>query len=225
MIQVRNISKSFAKRQVLRDVSFHLQAGEVLGIVGPNGSGKTTLLNVLVGNLRPNSGAINIDGLKMSACLSRKGFIPDMSVDRNFEFFGALTNASNEAIEIAKQRFNIDYGVKQYRSLSAGMQQRVALALAFLNNPDVVLLDEPSNHLDVDSAIILRNTIYHMKSLRVAFILTSHALADLQRLCTRIAFLNGGTMTEFSTVQLMDDFGSVESAYLKLMNNNDTLEK
>jgi ABC-2 type transport system ATP-binding protein len=216
MIELEKISKDFGRRRVVDDLSFSVVSGEVVGLVGPNGSGKTTLLNIMMGMIKATSGNVRIgNGLRVGMAVSRKGFFNDMTVERNLFMYAALAGVEQRTVEQAMAEFLIDFGKMRFGELSAGMKQRVSLLLPFLTSYDLVLLDEPSNHLDIDSIIILRNKILSLSQQGVSFLITSHIFSDLEKVCTRILLLKSGKlMADRRTADLIQEFGSLEAAYL-----------
>jgi ABC-2 type transport system ATP-binding protein len=218
VLQAKKLLKSFDHKVVLDEVSFDIARGEIIGIVGSNGSGKTTLLNILMGMLRPNGGTYQFaEGTKVGMAVSRKGFFDDMSVRNNI-----LLNATQMQLDAAHldgimRDFEIDFGNKLFGELSAGMKQRVALAIPFLRHNDLFLLDEPTNHLDIDSIFLLRAKILKKKSENASFIITSHALADLEKVCDRIIFLKKGkVIAEKNTIELLNTYRDLEDAYINI---------
>jgi len=203
---------------VLDQVSFSIQPGEIVGLIGPNGSGKTTLLNILMGMFAPTSGSVRIQpNTKIGMEVSRRGFFSDMTVEKNILTFAALHGLGSDAVKQVLEEFNIDFGKLRFGKLSAGMKQRVTLAVAFLKKNDLILLDEPSNHLDIDSIIRLRSTISNTNKQGTAFLITSHILSDLEKVCTRLLFLkNGKLLSDMSKEELLTKYNTLEDAYLSI---------
>ncbi|MBX2914309.1 MAG: ATP-binding cassette domain-containing protein [Cyclobacteriaceae bacterium] len=214
MIEVTSISKSFKKNKVLGEVNFSVGPGEIVGIIGPNGSGKTTLLNLIMGLLKPDSGTISCNHT-LSAAVSRKGFFEGMTVEDNLKVYTELKKLHSSEISRVVELFDIDYTNITFSKLSAGMKQRVALAQAFIGNYSLILLDEPTNHLDIDSILKLRKAIEARKKNGTAFILTSHILTELEKLCDRVLFLFHGNIVK-SISATPAGFTNLEEEYLKL---------
>ncbi|MBL7859997.1 MAG: ATP-binding cassette domain-containing protein [Cyclobacteriaceae bacterium] len=214
MIALQNIAKKLGNKIVLESISFDLYSNEIVGLIGPNGSGKTTLLNLIMGLLSPDSGTISHNG-SIGAAVSRKGFFEGMTVIDNLKVFAQLKGQDYSEIKRVLDLFAIEYANSRFDKLSAGMKQRVALAQAFMGNHKLILLDEPTNHLDIDSIFILRSAIEARKQQGTAFILTSHVLTELEKLCNRVLFLiNGKVRKEISSSEA--EFTRLEAEYLKL---------
>lgn len=216
ILEVVELSKSFGHKEVLKNISFSIGQGEIAGLVGPNGSGKTTMLNIITGMIKMNSGTFYLkEGTKVGMSISRKGFFNDMSVYENIMMYSKLMDARKEEVMQKMELFMIDYGKMRFGQLSAGMKQRVSLLLAFLGRKDLIILDEPSNHLDVDSIFLLRSIILKLKAENVSFLVTSHIFSDLEKVCDRMLFMKDGyIVTNASTSSLIQEHGDLEKAYL-----------
>lgn len=167
-----------------------------------------------MGLLSPDSGTISHNG-SIGAAVSRKGFFEGMTVIDNLKVFAQLKGQDYSEIKRVLDLFAIEYANSRFDKLSAGMKQRVALAQAFMGNHKLILLDEPTNHLDIDSIFILRSAIEARKQQGTAFILTSHVLTELEKLCNRVLFLiNGKVRKEISSSEA--EFTRLEAEYLKL---------
>jgi ABC-2 type transport system ATP-binding protein len=218
ILNIHNLSKKFSNKLVLNGINFTMSSGEICGLVGPNGSGKTTLLNILMGMLKPTLGSFQLrDGLKVGMSVSRKGFFSDMSVWDNILLMAKLANVEVCRVSKTMDDFLIDFRKFPYGKISAGMKQRVSLIIPFLTNNELILLDEPFNHLDIDSILILRNKISQLKEEGVSILITSHILSDLEKICDRILFLKDGELQlDRSTLALIQEFGTIENAYLSI---------
>ncbi|MFD1001260.1 ABC transporter ATP-binding protein [Ohtaekwangia kribbensis] len=215
----QNLSKNFAQKQVLSCIEFSIGQGEIIGLIGPNGSGKTTLLNILLGMMQPTSGSfITHTDLKIGMAIARKGFFDDMTVIRNIQHYATLLGLDQKRIDECLSVFSIDYLDAPYSKLSSGMKQRVSLLLAFARHNDLIFLDEPTNHLDIDSILNLRNLILKEKAARTSFLITSHALSDIEKVCDRILFLKHGVLVQNAlTDDLLKTYGDLEQAYINIL--------
>jgi len=207
-IEATDLSKRFGPRQAVREASFRLERGQVLGLVGPNGAGKTTLMRMLVGLIRPTSGAVRLFGhdvgREFEMALSLVGAIietPDMykylSGRQNLAQYARM-QANVSAERIAETvRFvdltdRIDERITRY---SLGMRQRLGIAQALLHRPALLILDEPTNGLDPAGMQDMRRMIRHLADERgMAVLVSSHLLHDVQAVCDTVAVLQEGRM-------------------------------
>lgn len=208
VLNVENLTKTFTK-PIIQEISFSLQAGEILGLLGPNGAGKTTTIQMLLGTLSPTSGSINYFNSNFfthrSACLQKIGFastyvnMPQrLTVYENLKIQAMLYgfkgnnlhNALTKYIELFKLH---DLMQKQFGELSAGQKTRAMLAKAFITNPEIVLLDEPTASLDPDVAEQIRSFIVTMRNeYNIAVLLTSHNMQEVASICDRVVVLQHG---------------------------------
>ena len=208
MIEVEGIRKSFDGTAALAGFTLHVEKGELFGLVGPNGAGKTTLMKVLSTLLRPDSGVARIAGHDVArepAAVRRAvGYMPDipglyqdMRVGEFLEFFAAAFHLRGERKRAAVERALEQSGMADRRdtfveALSLGWKQRLALAKTLLHDPPVVLLDEPATGLDPLARIELRQRLKDLNRQGVTILVSSHILADLEDICTRVALISGG---------------------------------
>jgi ABC-2 type transport system ATP-binding protein len=219
LLHSKNLCKNFAQKKVLSNIEFSIGQGEILGLIGPNGSGKTTLLNILLGMMQPLSGSFTTrKDLKIGMAIARKGFFDDMTVSKNIQHQASLLGLDQKRIDEGLSLFSIDYLDASYSTLSSGMKQRVSLLLAFARHNDLIFLDEPTNHLDIDSILNLRNLILKEKVAGTSFLITSHVLSDIEKICDRILFLKHGQLVQnVSTDDLLMTYGDLEQAYINIL--------
>jgi ABC-2 type transport system ATP-binding protein len=206
-VEVRDLTKRFAKATALRGVSFDVRAGEVLGLLGPNGAGKTTTLHILLGIVRPTQGSVRLfghdphDGTKRA--LRRVGFAsPEalmdwrLTVDENLRVYAALYGVGREAIAAAVDTLELGpLARSRFGDLSLGQQTRAGLARALLHEPDLLILDEPTSSLDPDIAEKTRRVLEDIRRRRgLAILYTSHNMDEVERMCDRVVFLHRGTV-------------------------------
>jgi Cu-processing system ATP-binding protein len=205
MIQARGVSKSFGPIRVLQGIDVDIPRGEVTAIVGPNASGKTTFNRILLGLVRPDAGEILFDGapiLGQSAYRERIGYMPqaarfpeNLCAGDVFEMMANLRGESklrdNELLATLSMAPILR---TPFRQLSGGTRQRVNAALAFLFQPELLILDEPTAALDPVSSSILKDKIRSERSKGRTFIITSHVLSEVEELADRIVFLLDGTV-------------------------------
>ena len=205
MIRARGLSKSFGPIKVLQGIDVDIPRGEVTAIVGPNASGKTTFNRILLGLIRPDAGEILFDGAPIigrSAYRERIGYMPqaarfpdNLCAGDVFEMIANLRGTSklrdNELLATLEMASILR---TPFRLLSGGTRQRVNAALAFLFQPDVLILDEPTAALDPVSSSILKDKIRAERTNGRTFIVTSHVLSEIEELADRIIFLLDGTV-------------------------------
>lgn len=206
MIEINGIYKNFGAKQALRDVSFNVAEGEIMGFLGPNGAGKTTTMNILTGYLSATAGTARIDGVdvleKPLVAKSKIGFLPeqpplymDMTVKEYLNFVYGLKNCRLPRAQHIKEicevvRIGDVYG-RIIKNLSKGYRQRVGIAQALIGNPKVLIFDEPTVGLDPKQIIEIRNLIKHLGKDHTV-ILSTHILPEVQAVCDRIVVINKG---------------------------------
>lgn len=211
MICVNNFTKSYNDVVAVRNLSFRVEPGQILGLVGPNGAGKTTMMRVLSGIIPPSSGTLSVadhdivsDPVKAKQSL---GYIPDeprlfdnLTVWEHLEFFAAAYGVANyqPAAETLLQFFSLD-GKRNHvvQSLSRGMRQKVAIACAYLHHPKVILFDEPLTGLDPAGIRSIKESIQERAVQGSAIIISSHLLGLVESLCTHLLVLHQGQCMYF----------------------------
>lgn len=215
--QITDLTKKYGNKIVLNEVNFHVDPGEIVGLIGPNGSGKTTLLNIMMNMIRADSGKVVLTS-KAGMSVSRRGFFSDMTVKENLLMYAKLYGAQENDVTQLMTSLQIDFGSEKFGKLSAGMKQKVSLAFSLLIPHKLILLDEPINHLDIDGIFRLREILLTLKASGTAFLVTSHVLSDLEKTCDRILFIkNGEIINSAGTKELIDIYGSLEKAYQSLV--------
>jgi len=217
MIRVDHITKRFRKLQALDDVTASFSKGQVISLIGPNGSGKTTLIKTILGMVRPDSGKIYFDGKPINGDFEYRrniGFMPqmgrypdNMKVGQLFRMIKNIREVGDEEIDdelIIRLNLQAIYD-KPMRTLSGGTRQKVSAALAFLFNPEVLILDEPTAGLDPLSSEILKAKIISEKNKNKLILITSHILSDLDELTTHIMYLQDGKMQFLKDLRTLQD--------------------
>lgn len=214
MILVEQLAKSYGAVHAVRDLSFSVPAGQILGLVGPNGAGKTTTLRCLVGILRPTAGSITICGLSLAdhpvEVKSQLAFIPDepqlfdsLTVEEHLRFIGRLYNVADVGARIGPllSELELDDRRRSFpEELSRGMKQKLATACGLIHDPRVLILDEPLTGLDPAAIRRMKVTILARARAGVSIILSSHLLTLVEELCDRILVLQNGRRVALGTV-------------------------
>ena len=204
MIRIENISKRFKKLDALVQIHAAFVKGQVVALIGPNGSGKTTLIKSILGLVKPDGGSIYVDGKSVSEGVDYRrtiGYMPqigrypdNMRIGQVFDMLKNLRSATTRQLdEELYYQFKLDtIQDKPMRTLSGGTRQKVSAALAFLFDPEVLILDEPTAGLDPLSSEILKEKILAEKAKGKLILITSHVLSDLEELVTDIVYLYEG---------------------------------
>ena len=205
------ISKRFGSALALKDVSFTMEPGEILGLVGPNGAGKTTAMQIAAGFLLPSAGTGRLmDGPFSSAAARRQlGFVPDAPVffagnamdDLSLAAHLSDASASRATMEAVLRRVGLLEWKRDVRRLSRGMQQRLALAQALIHSPRVLILDEPASALDPEGVVDVRRLLAALRTEGVSILLSSHQLNEVAQLSDRIAFLHQGRLLRYGRLE------------------------
>ncbi|WP_274650883.1 ABC transporter ATP-binding protein [Paenibacillus humicola] len=212
ILEINRMTKLYKKGRGVRDVSFEIAEGEVFGFVGPNGAGKTTLLKIATGLLRPDQGIVRIGGYDLAEHFERAMALTGCIIEsaEAYEYMSAYDNlklAARYYPDLPKTRIDQaleEAGLSRYKKervsgFSLGMKQRLALASALLSHPRLVILDEPTNGLDVEGMADVRNTIARLARDRgIAFLVSSHQIHDLGMIAGRIGILNNGSLVKLA---------------------------
>lgn len=242
MIVVRNLHKSFGEVKAVRGVSFEARDGEITGLLGPNGAGKTTTLRMLYSLLPPDEGEIRIDGLDPGhdamEIKRTLGVVPDsrglynrLTARENIEYFGELHGMTREQMKeriahLTKTLGMEDFIDRRTEGFSQGQRVKVAIARAMVHSPQTVLLDEPSNGLDVMATRALRHYIQSLKADGHSVVLSTHIMQEVAALCDRIVIIAKGEVAADGTKEeLMERSGAdtLEDAFVKLIGSDEGL--
>ncbi len=229
-IQTENLSKFYGSIEAVKDFNFSAVKGEIIALLGPNGAGKSTLMNMIAGFIAPSRGKIYVNGVDIAQNPERAkekiGFLPegsplysDMSVKMFLNYMSQLRGANAHDIDRAVKLAKIENVLSQkIETLSKGYLRRVGFAQSILNNPDVLLLDEPTDGLDPNQKEHMRNLIGQMGTHKTLLIST-HLLDEAQTVCNRIVLINKGKiMADGSLQEILQQTGAqnLESAFRKL---------
>lgn len=227
-ITIQNLTKKYGDQLALDNVSFSIQKGEVVGLLGPNGAGKSTLMKSVTGAILPTSGEIEVDGfsvLKQPIETKEKmGFLPEnnplyyeMYVKEYLQFVANLRNENRERIQEVIQKVGLTpESHKKIGQLSKGYKQRVGLAQAILSNPEILILDEPTNGLDPNQILEIRDVIREIGKSKTV-ILSTHIMQEVEALCSRVILLNKGKVISDSPIEeFKGQYKSLEDAFHQL---------
>ena len=242
MIVVRNLKKSFGDVKAVDGVSFEARDGEITGLLGPNGAGKTTTLRMLYSLLPPDEGEIRIDGMdpeKDAMDIKRTlGVIPDsrglysrLTARENIAYYGELHGMNRNSIKQRIEELTGTLDMKDFidrrtEGFSQGQRVKVAIARAMVHEPQTVLMDEPSNGLDVMSTRALREYIRSLRQAGQSVVLSTHIMQEVAALCDRIVIIAKGRVAADGTAaQLLEKSGceSLEDAFVKLIGTEEGL--
>lgn len=216
VLSIQKLTKNFGKLCAVNQIDFEVKRGQVFGMLGPNGSGKTTTLGMLMGVTNPTSGSFtwfgepptNKQRKKIGAVLEHPIFYPYLSGQQNLELMALIKEAP--VANITKVLGLVDLAGRRhdkYKTYSLGMKQRLAIASALLNDPVVLILDEPTNGLDPMGIAEIREIIKKISNDGKTIILASHLLDEVQKVCSHFAVLRKGTLVHYGPV---DDVGKGE---------------
>lgn len=218
MLEIKNIKKSFGNKEVLKDVSFSVREGEIVCLLGNNGAGKTTIINCILRMIKADSGTILLNGRDIRKYTNAEYFsnvnaLLESSVNiydyltggQNIDYFAGLMNMDKKDSQIDKyiQLFGLEEAIdKPAGEYSRGMQQKLALVIALMSSPQLLLLDEPTLGLDIKSKLSVISTLNEIiKTEKMSVILTTHQMDVVQKLNSRILILKDGIVSDFDKEQ------------------------
>jgi Cu-processing system ATP-binding protein len=215
MLESNNLSKSFGKLKALDNVSVSIEAGQAVSLVGPNGSGKTTFLKCLLGLVVPDSGDLTLNGQKIIGTWDYRqhiGYMPQigrypdhMRVGQVFDMIREIRRDTYTSLdEDLMKAFEVDkFAHKTMRTLSGGTRQKVSACLAFLFDPKVLVLDEPTAGLDPVASEILKEKVLAEKAKGKIVLVTSHILSDLEELTTDVMYIIEGKVQFYQSIEAL----------------------
>lgn len=215
-IQLSSLTKVFGKQTVLSNIFLSFEKGKIHGLVGRNGSGKTMIFRCICGYVAPTKGHVVVDGLtigkdiafpkNMGLILETPGFLPHLSGKKNLEMLYTISHKTNhEAIAVAMEKVGLDYrNQKPVSKYSLGMRQRLGIAQAIMENPALLVLDEPFNGLDNQGTAHIRQLLLALKNQGTTILLASHNPLDIETLCDTVHYLDGGKIISSQAYQLME---------------------
>ena len=233
-LEIIDLSKTYDSKEAVRNISFKVNENEIIGILGPNGCGKTTTIGMILGLLKPTKGKVLINGIEIEKqrveLLNELNFISPyielpkkLTVKQNLEVYGRLYDVKKLGIKIdylcEKLRLN-EFINKITGELSSGQKNRVSLAKSIINDPSVLLLDEPTASLDPETGDFVRSFLEeYQKEKKTSILLASHNMAEVERLCSSVLMMNKGSIIDQGTPdELIKKHGrrNMEEVFLKL---------
>lgn len=216
-LSIKQIQKSYGSKEVLKDVSFSISPGQVVGLLGKNGAGKTTLLKIIAGLNSADDGQVMLNNIPVNdpkAFKKRIGYMsernplyPDMYVEEYLMWNAEIHNIANAAkrvFQVKDQMALNEVSGQKIKELSKGYKQRVGLAAAVIHEPDLLLLDEPVNGLDPAQILQFRNLIRQLSKNRI-ILLSSHLMQEIEAVCSRIILLDEGTVKKDELINITND--------------------
>ena len=234
-IEVINLSKSYKTKKAVNNINFKINENEIVGLLGPNGCGKTTTIGMILGLLKPTSGQVLINGKNIEnnkiSILHKMNFISPyielpkkLTVKQNLIVYGKLYNIQNlnQRINFLAEKLRLgDLLDKITGELSSGQKNRVSLAKALINDPTVLLLDEPTAALDPETADFIRTFLEKYKEeKKISVLLASHNMDEVKRLCNSVMMMKDGTIVDSGTPEdLIKKYGqkNLEEVFLEIV--------
>lgn len=241
VLEIENLYKNIGKKTILKDISFNIEEGEIVGFIGPNGSGKTTTMRTITNLIFQDSGEILICGYdilkqrekaldNISAIIENPGLYEDLSGKDNLEIIRKLNKISKnkmyDMIEFVGLKERINDKVKRY---SLGMKQRLGLAICLLKEPKLIILDEPTNGLDPDGVFELRKILTRLsEDKNVSILISSHILTEIEKICDRFLYIKEGKIIDERTYEGNNNIKAIKMKvenykFIKTLLENTTL--
>lgn len=240
ILKCENLKKIIKNKTLVENISFSANKGDIIGLVGPNGAGKTTIIKLILGLINLTEGKVLINGYDIQNdfvnAINKVGAIvenPDLYM--YLSGYDNLKLTANNYRNITKERINevikivgLEQRIKdKVSTYSLGMRQRLGIAEAIINNPELLILDEPTNGLDVEGIIEIRELIKELSSKGIAILISSHNLTEIDNLCNRIIAIKNGkiivneTIEEFKQISNGEKLDSIEEAFIKKVGENE----
>ena len=236
-IEIKNLEKSYNSIEAVKNINFKIYKGSIVGLLGPNGCGKTTTIGMMLGLIKPSSGSVLINGQNIENENSRTNLLEKMNfispyvelpkkltIEENLKVYGRMYGVNNlqDKISDLMKELNLnEFKKRKTGELSSGQKNRVSLAKALINDPEILLLDEPTASLDPDVGDYIRSYIENFASKKNATILlASHNMNEVERLCNEVMMMKNGTIIDKGTSEnLISKHGrkNLEETFLKIV--------
>lgn len=206
IIEIKDLTKKYGNNYALNNVSLNIERGDAFGLIGKNGAGKTTLIDTLMGLREKDSGEIKIfnQNSKKGLETARKkigysteaAFYNDLSAYENLKYFATLKGASDQSIRQALKVVELENNRKPFKSFSLGMKKKLSLAVSLINDPEILILDEPTSGIDPQSIANIGNMLLEKSSKKTTMLISSHILSELYKVCNKFVFINDGKILD-----------------------------
>ena len=236
-IEIKNLSKSYNNILAVKNINFKIEKGSIVGLLGPNGCGKTTTIGMILGLIKPTSGTVCINGQNIenennrTKILEKVNFISPyvelpkkLTVEENLKVYGKLygvNNLQDKILNLMKQLNLLEFRKRKTGELSSGQKNRVSLAKALINDPEILLLDEPTASLDPDVGDYIRTYLESFASNKgTTILLASHNMNEVERLCNEVMMMKNGNIIDKGTCSsLINKHGrkNLEETFLKIV--------
>lgn len=235
VIEIKELSKIYKNGRGITDINLDIHRGDIFGFLGPNGAGKTTAMKIMTGLIKPDSGDVKILGHSIldefEEAMEKVGCIIETAESYSYltafenlkQFSRYYKNVDNKRIEEVLELVGLlKYKNEKPRKFSLGMKQRLGIAASLLSKPEVVILDEPLNGLDVEGMIDVRNIIKELaEKEKTTFFISSHLIHDVELTCTRIGVLYNGKMLNVDTTKnILNNYASLENYFISEVERN-----
>jgi len=235
VIEINNLSKVYKNGRGITDINLEINRGDIFGFLGPNGAGKTTAMKVMTGLIKPDSGDVKILGYSVleqfEKAMAKVGCIIETAESYQYltayenlkQFSRYYKNVDDKRIEEVLELTGIQrFKDEKTRRFSLGMKQRLGIAAAIISRPEVVILDEPLNGLDVEGMIDMRNLIKKLsEEEKTTFFISSHLIHDVELTCTKIGVLYNGKMLNVDTTKnILNNYASLENYFISEVERN-----
>lgn len=233
IVEFSNLTKTYKNNRGIKDITFNIEKGQIFGLLGPNGSGKTTIMKIMTGLIFQNSGRVKIFGYDLEE--NREEAMRDVGCTiENPSIYTYLTAKQN--LDIVKNLYsdcsdaNVNHILEQFdlsqyknekvKKFSLGMKQKLGLAMTLISNPSFLILDEPSNGLDIEGKADIRSIIRKEAKKGKTILISSHLANEIEEVCTDVAIIRNGELLSVDKVpELMKAYGGIENYYLTLVNS------
>jgi len=236
-IEIKDLNKKYNKIEAVKDLNFTINRGSIVGLLGPNGCGKTTTIGMMLGLIKPSSGGVFIDGQniesekKRTKILEKMNFISPyvelpkkLTVEENLKVYGKMygvNNLQDKILDLMNQLNLSEFRKRKTGELSSGQKNRVSLAKALINDPEILLLDEPTASLDPDVGDYIRSYLENFASKKgTTILLASHNMNEVERLCNEVMMMKKGSIIDKGTCDsLIKKHGrkNLEETFLKIV--------